>query len=50
MSGFPTNNGGFDQNGAYDQNMAQNGNGSMDSLPPAGIAQPVSNEAARTLW
>ncbi|KAJ4394853.1 hypothetical protein N0V93_004073 [Gnomoniopsis smithogilvyi] len=50
MSGFPSNNGGFDQNGGYEQNIAPNGNGSMDSLPPAGIAQPVSNEAARTLW
>lgn len=33
-----------------EQNITPNGSGFRDSLLLAGFAQPVSNEAARTLW
>lgn len=42
----------FPTNGAFDQNGAGNGmeNQMGNQLPPAPAGQPVSNEAARTLW
>lgn len=64
MSGFPQgnefnqpngyeapNNGNFNQNGGgYENTGAPNDNGNNMDIVPSGAAQPVTNEAARTLW
>lgn len=50
-NGYDQNGGGYDQNGGgFDPNNPPHGNGSMENLPSAGAAQPVTSEAARTLW
>lgn len=47
----PNNNGGFNQNGgAYENTGTPIDGNNMENVPPGGAAQPVTNEAARTLW